>query len=199
MQIKHYGLVVLILLLVHIQTNANAQEFSYRFLDLQVSYPSNCTIHAFEQGSSSILGKNCSFVVSALFSDGSEERMKVKVESSTGFELLSLLAGDKDINGALLSILVQSAFDGLSASPAYSHLSEDFDGNGAQYAYKDFSGRFYPSKRESYSSTLYYKKIKGRIYYRIFGDYVISFCMIVPARNNFKTLQKIAESLTYAY
>ena len=189
---KRYIVIALALVLMGVLSNA--QNKTFNFFDLQISYPQNCTIHGFEKKSDPDYGKYCAFIVSARFSDGSEERMKVEVESKLAFSLLSLMSDD---DSDALGSIVELFYCGLSSSPVYSHFEEGDSGATEKYAYKDFLGRYYRDKRTS--STMYYENIKGRLYVRLFGDYFVCFTMIIPGENNFKTLQAIANSLTYSY
>ena len=159
-------------LFILLPTLLSAQNKTYSFMGLQISYPSGCTIHAVEKESSLITGENCSFILSALFTDGSEERMKVSASristAALGLAVLGLEPDDLTKSQILLwdVLMNYSCFDG----PLYSHLTEeDNEGVGETYAYMDFSGRYYQETRET--DTLYYKSFKGRVYSKIIGDY----------------------------
>lgn len=189
-----------LVLLLLFPTVLGAQNKTYNFIGLQITYPSGCTIHGVEKESSIVTGETCSFILSALFTDGSEERMKVSASRiSTAALGLAVLGLDPDdlTNSQILLwdvLMNYSSFDG----PLYSHLTEeDNEGVGETYAYMDFSGRYYQETRKT--DTLYYKSFKGRVYSKIIGDYLVSFVMQVPSTNNFNTLQKIANSLSYSY
>lgn len=189
-----------LILLLLVPTIVVAQNKTYKFIGLQISYPSGCTIHGVEKESSLFTGETCSFILSALFNDGSEERMKVSASriSAAALGLTALGVDPEELTHSqilLWDVLMNYAsFSG----PLYSHLTEaDNEGAGESYAYMDFSGRYYQETRKN--DTLYYKSFKGRVYSKILGDYLVSFIMQVPSKNNFNTLQQIANSLTYSY
>lgn len=169
-------------------------------MGLQITYPSGCTIYGLEKESNIITGDTCSFILSALFYDGSEERMKVSAcrLSTSALGLASLGLDIDDLTNEqilLLDVLINySGFNGL----LYSHLTEaNNEGVGENYAFMDFSGRYYQETRKT--ETAYYRPFKGRVYSKIIGDYLVSFVMQVPSNKDFNTLQKIANSLSYSY
>lgn len=197
---KKKSILIICCLLLLFPISISAQNKTYSFIGLQITYPSGCTIHGLEKESNIILGDACSFILSAVFSDGSEERMKVSAcrlsTSALGLAILGLDIDDLTNEQILLwDVLINySSFDG----PLYSHLTEaNNEGVGENYAFMDFSGRYYQETRKT--ETLYYRPFKGRVYSKIIGDYLVSFVMQVPSNNNFNTLQKIANSLSYSY
>ena len=172
------------------------QDKSYKFLDLQITYPSSyCIIYDYEQESNLLEGNNCSFIVSAVFSNGSEERMKVEVTStsSSAFELLKNLEMTKK---EILEYCVESSFEGLKSAPVYSNLKNVYSITENNYGCIDYTGRFFRNKRIDDSA--YYENIKGRIYAFYYGNYLIQFSMQVPSTNNYNTLMRIAKSLRYS-
>lgn len=197
---KKKSILIICCLLLLFPISISAQNKTYSFIGLQITYPSGCTIHGLEKESNIISGDACSFILSAVFSDGSEERMKVSAchlsTSALGLAILGLDIDDLTKEQILLwDVLINySNFDG----PLYSHLTEaNNEGVGENYAFMDFSGRYYQETRKT--EKLYYKPFKGRVYSRIIGNYLVSFVMQVPGTNNFNTLQKIANSLSYSY
>ena len=118
---------------------AHAQNKTFKFLDeLQLTYPSNCTIHAIEKEYDLYTGESCSFIISAVFSDGSEERMKVMAESKAALSLLSLATDAPD--NEILESMAELMLSMIGASPVYSSIKEGDKGGTNKYAYSGFFG-----------------------------------------------------------
>lgn len=173
----------------------SGQDKTYRFLDLQITYPSSyCIIYDYEQETDILDGNSCSFIVSAIFSNGSEERMKVEVtETNTAsFKMLKAMEMSKE---DILSFCLDAAYEGIKSAPVYSHVKQTYSKTEATYGYTDYTGRFFRAKRTS--DSVYYENIIGRVYAFYYGDYYVQFSMQVPNTNNLNTLMAIANSLKY--
>ncbi len=188
------------ILFLFFSKSLDAQNKTYKFMGLQITYPSGCTINGIEKESNIIMGESCSFVLSALFRDGSEERMKVSASriSAATFGLAILGLGTEDLTNSqilLLDVLMNSS---VFSGPLYSHVIEaNNEGVEDTYAYMDYSGRCYQETR--ITEKLYYNPFKGRVYSKIIGDYLVSFVMQIPSTHSFNYLQQVANSLSYSF
>lgn len=193
---KAIRIIVLVFgLFVFLPFCGQAQDKVYKFFDMQLKYPSQgCLIYGAEKNSDILLGDSGSFILSAIFTDGSEELMKVEIVPKVALALFSELYEETD---EFLGIIASMTMGGIESSPVFSHIRETYSKNEDKYAYIDYEGRYYRNKRTS--SSAYYERIKGRVLVRMFGQYVLTFTMQVPDTNNFNTLQKIANSVTYSY
>lgn len=171
----------------------SGQDKTYRFLDLQITYPSSyCIIYDYEEESDIIDGNTCSFIVSAIFSNNTEERMKVEVTeiTSPSFKMLQALEMTRE---DILSYCLGATYESLKSAPVYSQFKQTYSVTEATYGCIDFTGRFFRAKRTG--DNAYYENFKGRIYAFYFGDYYVQFTMQVPTTNNFNTLMTIAKSM----
>lgn len=191
---RHKAFISLLLFLIgSFIINAVAQEKTFRFLNLQLTIPASSVIYGLEENTDG-LEKECSFIVSVVFQDGSEERIGINAGSVSILD--GLTNGKRVFSGEDMEGLSAMFMLGYGLSPVYSHISDPKGVSDTNYTIQDFNGRYYRDKRTS--DSVYYENFKGRLYLRIFGDYYVVFSMQVPATNNFATLQKIANSLAYA-
>ena len=85
----------------------------------------------------------------------------------------------------------------LDMGPRYSHVEEEMSGEGKGFYYADYSAYCFYGARQSYSSTLQYMKIRGRIVVKVVGGNLVIFTIEGPENTNFSMMQRIINSLSY--
>ena len=178
--------VAMILLLT---PNLRAQENTYDFLGLQITYPSNCSIFGSYIESSDEGDQTCCFFVSMVDSDGKEERMKVCVEESASLTTVYKLEDFEDVPTILVTM--------LDASPRYLKVEQETSGKGKNYVYADYTAKLYTYLRRTPEDNMYYLSIRGRVVVKVLGNYLIYFTMEGPETTNFSVMQKIVNSLKH--
>lgn len=194
----------LVLFLLLISLNGQAQNLihSYSFKGYKISYPENCTVFFAETSND---GLSYSFLLRYYPSDYEyPQLMKVTIsDNSLGKGLVSLLGIENELNSKEMSelmveILIESYISNLSSSPRYYEVVRGNSNVLKDSYYFDYTARFYNDKYlyEEKPNRITYQTMKGRVYSRDLGSYVITFEMQVQEECDFSVLQKIANSLT---